>query len=440
MALCAKSPAVNDNSDPGTGKTRAHIDAFAKHRAKRGGKALVIAPKTLVESAWLEDFTKYQPDLAVGVATAENGRAGFDRNDFDVVITNTDAVKWIEDNNPKQLLKGFDTFIVDEFAAYKHRTSQRSKAMAKLARFFEFRRGLGATPNPNSVLELWHQIYLLDDGKRLGINYFKFRAAVAEAVQIGPRSEHVEWRDKPGIEGVVAHMIKDITIRHAFERCLDIPPNFTVHVPYHMPNKLTKAYKRMAEECVLELGKREITAVHAAALRTKLLQMASGAVYDGTGGYVIIDRARYELIAELVEARKHSVTFFNWKHQREELAREFDKRGISYAVIDGETPSRHRAGIVTAYQEGAYQTLLMHPETGAHGLTLTRGTATIMTSPVYRADWAKQMLHRVYRGGQTQKTETILVEAVGTVERMVYDRRADKADRMNIFLALTEMT
>ena len=77
---------------------------------------------------------------------------------------------------------------------------------------------------------------------------------------------------------------------------------------------------------------------------------------------------------------------------------------------------------------------------GPRSEPLTRGTATIMTSPVYRADWAKQMLHRVYRGGQTQKTETILVEAVGTVERMVYDRRADKADRMNIFLALTEMT
>ena len=56
------------------------------------------------------------------------------------------------------------------------------------------------------------------------------------------------------------------------------------------------------------------------------------------------------------------------------------------------------------------------------------------SSPVYRADFIKQGLHRIYRGGQTLPTETIKTEARGTCERKVYERVGVKGGRMSNFL------
>jgi SNF2 family DNA or RNA helicase len=128
--------------------------------------------------------------------------------------------------------------------------------------------------------------------------------------------------------------------------------------------------------------------------------------------------------------------FFNWKHQRDMLAEEFEKRDIKFAIIDGNVKTAERVQIVADYQAGKYQTLLLHPRTGAHGLTLTRGTTTIISSPIYEADMLKQAIHRIYRGDQNKATNTILIEAKGTVEAKVYARLNDKYDRMMNLLDL----
>lgn len=162
----------------------------------------------------------------------------------------------------------------------------------------------------------------------------------------------------------------------------------------------------------------------------------SGAVYANPDQYGVVDTQRYELICDLIEERKHSVTFFRWKHQRDQLADMLDKRNVRFAIIDGNTPDREREDIVTAYQAGKYQTILLHPQTGAHGLTLTRGTTTILCSPIYEADLMKQALHRIYRGTQNQVTNTILVCARDTVEEYVYGRLDQKTEHMNDFLEM----
>jgi len=78
----------------------------------------------------------------------------------------------------------------------------------------------------------------------------------------------------------------------------------------------------------------------------------------------------------------------------------------------------------------------MHPRTGAHGLTLTRGVATIIASPIYEADLLQQAIFRIYRGGQTKVTNTVLVQAKGTVEADVYARLGQKHEQMVDLLQL----
>src|SRR5690606_27666565 len=129
---------------------------------------------------------------------------------------------------------------------------------------------------------------------------------------------------------------------------------------------------------------------------------------EGEGDYVLLDGYRYAMIADLIEERDHSVAFFNWRHQRAELERQLKARNVSYEVIDGSVDQRQRPRIVEDYQAGKFQTLLVNYKTGAHGLTLTRGTTSIICSPIYEPNYFKQTVHRIYRGGQTQVTNTLL--------------------------------
>lgn len=423
-----------DTSDPGTGKTRVHIEAWAERRKKRGGKLLILAPKSVLKSAWGNDIRTFTPEFSYTIAYATNRQKAFDEN-VDIYITNLDAVKWLEKQKPSFWV-GFDTIVVDEITFYKHRTSARSKAAKKIMKYFKYRNGLTGTPNSLSVTDLWHQIFLLDDGQRLGNSFFHFRNQTQSPKQVGPSANMVKWNDKPGAVEAVASLLLDITIRNPFEECMDIPPNHMYPVIYDLPPKLMKQYNELQAEAVLLLQKDDVTAVNAAVLRNKLLQLISGAVYTSEDVYEVLDTGRYELIANLVEQRKHSVVFFNWRHQKDQLHEMFTQRGIEHEIIDGTVPDHRREAIVEQYQAGFFQTILLHPQTGAHGLTLTRGTATIWSSAIYQPDFLKQGLHRIYRGGQTLPTETILVEAADTVEQVVYNILNDKNERMLSLLEL----
>jgi SNF2 family DNA or RNA helicase len=432
------TPIVFDTSDPGTGKTYVRIAAFAKRRAKGGGALLVLAPRSLLRSVWVNDIKKFAPHLIVSVADAANRTEAF-AADADVYVTNVDAAKFLAEQKPA-FFKRFSELVIDESTAFKHHTSQRSKAMAKIAKYFEYRCCMTGTPNSNSITDVWHQVYILDAGKRLGFSFYRFRDAVCTPNQVGRMAQAIKWVDKEGSEEAVFGLLSDIVIRHKFEDCVDIPPNHQYSVDYDLTPKQMRAYLEMEETQMLTFkGKApSMMAVNAAAVATKLQQIASGAVYDGTGSYKTIDVSRYEMCLDLVEQRQHSLVIFQWKHQRDALVEEATKRGLTFAVLDGKTTDRERDEIVQRFQAGQYRVIFGHPKTVAHGFTLTKGTATIWASPTYDLEWFKQGSKRMHRLGQTQKTETIIIVAKGTIDEKVYAMMTEKDERMTNLLSLFE--
>ncbi len=426
-----------DNSDPGTGKTRVQLVRYSRRKKPRG-RCLILCTKTLMESAWGTDIEKYTPELTYSLATAANREAAFKLR-TDVVIMNIDGIKWLMQRENKKYLLVFDHLIIDEYTFFKHSTSQRSKALASARKQFQYRYALSGTPNPKTVMDLWHPTLIIDDGARLGNSYFSLRNKVQTPTQIGPSSQHLRWDDKPGMAAAFDELLGDITIRHPFQKVMThVPPNHRHVKEFSLSPKAKKIYDQMERDCIVGFESGDVFAIHAASLRTKLLQIASGAVYGGDeeGAYQIIDTARYELVGDLVDERDHSVVFFNWKHQRDMLCREFEKRGFSYALIDGSVPDHERANIVRDFQAGVYKTILLHPKTGAHGLTLTAADTTILVSPIYEADLLKQAIMRIYRGTQDKVTNTILVQAKGTVEDIVYSKLYASTEQMEDLLSM----
>ena len=424
-----------DFSDPGTGKTRVQIELFGQRRRNGGGCALVLAPKSLLESAWAEDFEKFDPALVVAVCDAYKREQKF-AAPADVYVTNTDAVRWLA-KRPNGFFKKFDTLIIDEASAFKHRTSLRSRSVKKIAKHFKYRYALTGTPNANSILDVWHQVLLVDDGERLGRSFMAFRNTAAYPIQVGPQPNMVKWEDKPGAAVAVADLLSDISVRFKFEECHDIPPNHTYVRTYTPTPQQLQAYSDMEKYAVLQVSEDEVVnAVNAAALVTKLLQISSGAVYDEFGNVVHIEDDRYQLITDLVASRAHSLVFFNWKHQAENLEKHFTKAGITFARIDGTVKQHERTRIVKEFQRGYYSALLAHPQSAAHGLTLTRATTTIWASPTYNLEFFLQGNRRIYRAGQDQKTETILICAKHTMESDVYKKLQEKDVKQLDFLQM----
>lgn len=444
---------VFDASDPGTGKTRVAIESFSERRLRGGGAALILAPKSLLRAAWDADIRKFAPHLKTSVAYSENREVAF-RNQADCYITNHDAAKWLSKQH-KGFFDKFDTLIIDEVGAFKHATSQRSKAINKIKQHFKHRLVMNGTITPNSVTDVWNQAFIVDDGKSLGPSFFAFRSAVCTPKQVGPSSQMVKWVGKDGAADAVAKLMETYTIRHKFEDCIDIPENHEYSVPYHLTSTQQKAYEQMerAQVSVL-LGStveqvrnritnspnkaHTISAVNAAVATTKLLQISSGAVYGNDGDYKLVDPDRYELVMDLAEERTHSVVFFLWKHQKDYLIEEAKKRGLTYCLIDGTVSDNDRMQAVDYFQKGFYRICFAHPQSAAHGLTLTRGVATIWASPTYNLEHYQQGLKRIYRAGQTERTETIMVVAPNTIEERVWTALQNKRVRMQDLLTQLE--
>lgn len=425
---------VYDASDPGTGKTRSALEMISRRQEDGAGKALVFAPKSILVPSWANDLRAFTPHLAYVVATATNRKKMF-AQDVDVYITNTDAAKWVANNVD---LDDFDILVVDECTAFKHRTSQRSKALAQVARHFEYRVGMSGTPNPNGVLDLWHQYFLLDDGQHLGTNFWAFRNKVCEPEQTGPGAEMVKWVDRPGAAEAVADILSDMTIRHKMEDCISIPEHTVRTVHFDLSAKHLKLYKALEEDAIIELRDKVVSAVHKGALRTKLLQLASGAVYDTDGKAAIASIDRYELVLDLAEERESCVIAFNWTHQRDQLLSLAQKRNFKYALIDGSVKDKDRQKAVKDFQAGKIDYLFAHPMSAAHGLTLTKGTTTIWPGPIDDAERFQQFNRRIYRAGQKRKTETIMVAANDTLETAVYERLDGKVGNMSDLLSILQ--
>lgn len=438
IAHDAERNAVFDTSDAGTGKTFVRIKAFANRRAKKGyGAMLVVATKSLLEAAWAKDLRTFAPHLTFSIARAENRAKAF-AVDADVYITNHDAVKWLAEQ-PPAFFKRFSEIVIDESTAFKHATSQRSKAAKKIMKFFQHRALLTATPTSNSITDIWHQALLLDDGKALGTSFFAFRNTVCTPYQIGRMAQAVKWEDKPGATDVVYGALSHMMIRHRLDECVDMPGNHQYSVEYQLSPKQLASYHELEKSSMLVLKEsKAITAVNAAAVANKLLQIASGAVYDGTGEYQLVDTGRYELVLDLAAERPGALVFFVWKHQRDYMVQEASRRGLKFAVLDGDTPQRLRDEAVASYQAGRLDLLFAHPRSAAHGLTLTYGTSTIWASPTFDLELFVQGSSRQHRVGQKRKCETIVVIAPGTRDETAWEVMQGKGDRMRAFLELAE--
>jgi SNF2 family DNA or RNA helicase len=327
---------------------------------------------------------------------------------------------------------------MDEITYFKNHSSKRSKAMAEIVKYFPRRYGLTGTPNPNHITDLWHLVFLIDDGIRLGESYYAFRHTTCNPIplQIPGQPFAKKWNPKPDIEFQVAQLIADINIRHKFDDCIDIPPTHSTYLQYDMNPKAATAYKTLKDNAILTLAEGHVLGLNKATLMNKLFQACSGSVYTQAGDVGIIDSQRTDILIDLIRDRQHSVVFYQWEHQRDYLLKRLKQAKLSVAIFRGSATQRLQ--LVNDFQAGFYRVFLAHPKSSGYGLTLTKANSTIWASLTWNLEHYIQGNYRVPRAGQTKRTEKVIITANNTVEEKVYKRLMDKNASQSSILSLLE--
>lgn len=423
-----------DFSGCGTGKTLSCIHAVKTYWPD--ARVLVLGPLSILEPAWLKDIQFGWPETTAEVAYARNREKVFMGN-AQWIITNHDAIKTVWKEQWQHL---FDIIIIDEGDIFRNRTSDRSRAAANVCLSIPNAIVMTGTPTPNTVLDVWHLAFLIDRGERLGKNYYGFRQQVCTPQAIPGVAKAMKWTDKPMANDLVTSMLADITHRVRLEDVQELPDIITREITVKLPTKLKREYEELKRNSMLMLESGELlNAVHAGSRMQKMLQLLSGAVYNENGEPKDLHTDRHSLVLDMVEETDHALVAFNWHHQKDGLVKAAKARQRAgtlgkFAVIDGSTKVAVRNQIVEQYQNGQIHVIFAHPQSAGHGLTLTKANRIIWASPTYRADLYEQFNHRIYRTGQTRKTEIIHIAADGTAEQEVYEKLMGKVSRMDDLL------
>lgn len=166
-----KTPRCGVFLEMGLGKTASTLTAIQILRKSNGTlRTLVVAPKRVALHTWDSEAEKWEHlrDLTFSKAIGtRKQREKALRTQADIYVINVDNIAWLI----KELGRSpfFDMVVFDEYSAFKNHDTQRFKAVkAYLSRYPHVRVvGLTGTPAPNSLEDLWSQVYLLDGGARL---------------------------------------------------------------------------------------------------------------------------------------------------------------------------------------------------------------------------------------------------------------------------------
>jgi SNF2 family DNA or RNA helicase len=321
-------------------------------------------------------------------------------------------------------------WVIDELSSFKSAKSARFKAL-RIARPQVNRVvGLTGTPRPNGLMDLWSQLYLLDQGERLGKTLTGYREKYfTPAGRNGYIVYDYELKKEDSLLGAdinekeIYEKIGDICISMKTKDWLELPERIDRDITITLPAKILKQYEEFEKEQVLSLENlEEISAVNAAGLTNKLLQFANGAVYDGTGNYFEVHNEKIEMLDELLDVAngKPFFVFYSYKHDLERIKKYLKK--YHPRELKG-------SGDIHDWNRGAAPFMLAHPGSAGHGLNLQAGGHDVgwFSLPNWSLELYQQGITRFDRQGQVNNVINNRLISKGTMDETMLRRIDAKA-------------
>ena len=427
-------------SDMGSGKTGATLDAARQLLDRQEvTRILVIGPKLVSKETWRDEIETWEHtkclSKAVCVGTDKQRKAAL-AEDAEITCINRENLVWLW----KEIggLPGWkwDFVVVDEssmFKAGKKRTAKtrvrdkksgqmRTRKGGKMTRFGvlaaarpKIKRLVELTGTPGELIDLWGQLFLLDQGERLGASKEAYEGRWFTKNQY---THEIKPHDHS--EAEIMERVADVMV--SMPKLKIVPDPVYIPVRVDLPPAAMKEYARFKKTLVSE--EYDVEAINAGVLTNKLLQFANGSMYNEDGDVVPVHTAKLDALDELIEqAQGESVLIF--------YGFRFDLAAIKKrhpdAVVLNETEDA-----VRLWNEGKIKKLLAHPASCAHGLNMQYGGHIAIW---YGLTWSLELWlqanARLPRPGQEKLVAIYQILARGTVDERAIDVLGGKGARQD---------
>lgn len=386
-------------------------------------KVLVIAPKRVAEDTWSREAAKWDhlKDLRISkvLGNLKQRKAALE-NDADIYVINRENTQWLV-----EYLNGkwpFDLVIIDELSSFKSAKSKRFRTLRRVIRGSGYVWGLTGTPASNGYMDLWAEIFLIDNGERLCKTLTKYRMAYFDP---GRRRGNIvyEYYLKPGAKQLIDKKLSDICLSMSKEDWLQLPPIIYNKVTVYMSEDEREVYEEFKKEKVLPIFQNSVVSLGdmqsaivadtAAVLSGKLLQMANGSVYDDKDGVFHLHDRKLDALEDIVDTSNGQpvLVFYCYKHDLDRIRDRFKEAVLLKGPND-----------IDRWNNGEIQMLLCHPASAGYGINLQQGSHIIVWFGLpYSLEQYQQSNARLHRQGQEK---TVIVHHIicdDTLDEKVLD-------------------
>lgn len=380
-------------------------------------RTLVIAPLRVASTTWPEEIRKWEhlKHLTYSVVTGgEKKRLQALRTPAHIYIINRENVDWLVTKSGVPF--HFDMVVIDELSGFKSYQAKRSKALLKVRPKVKRVVGLTGTPSSNGLMDLWAEFRILDLGERLGRYITQYRNTYFLPDK---RNQQMifSYKPKAGAEGKIYKKIGDITIAMKATDYLPMPDRIINKINIPLSATEQKRYDTLKREMAVSVKGKEIDAVNAASLSNKLLQMASGAVYDDEKRMIPIHDRKLDALEEVIEGAngKPVLVAYWYKHDLERIKKRFTVQEIKTKED------------IADWNERKIPVAVIHPAAAGHGLNLQSGGCTLVWfSLTWSLELYEQTNARLYRQGQKETVVIHHLLAKGTIDEDVMNALAHK--------------
>ena len=440
----------------GTGKTRTALEILRArmNENKKILRTLIIGPAAVLYN-WRNEIEKYTKIPLEKVFVLDGSVA--DRIKMirvlpkdSIFITNYEGFA-----NPK--LKEIFSFhppeflILDEAHRVKGVSAMRTKALIAISDAMnnlpvKYRMMLTGTPVLNNELDLFAQYRILDGGKRLGKNFFQFRAQFFEDKnRYMPKHSHFpKWVPKSSSREQLKAKIGEISMHASKDECLDLPPLVRVSVPVEMSAEQKKAYNDMKKEFLAFCDKGVAVAQLAITKALRMQQILSGFLKLDDGQIHRFEvNPRAKALEDLLEdvAPQHKVIVWSIFHGDHEVVRTACKNlGFEYAELTG-LISDKQAEIDRFQNDSKCRVMIASQAAGGTGVNLTEASYMVYYSRGYSLEHDMQSEARAYRGGSEKHKSITRIDLIadGTIDNVVLKALQAKKDLSADILQLANM-
>lgn len=397
-------------ASPGLGKSAAVLNAINYDFVDGSdGSTLIVAPLRVARLTWPNEIRKWDQFkwMKYEVLQGQKPTPG-----KELYMVNYERLPDLTD------LSFVKRIVFDELTRAKNHKSERIKALKPLLNGHR-RWGLTGTPRPNSLLELFGQVRLLDDGKRLGPSYDLFK----KTYFVPTDYNEYNWVPKPGAEAAIYRKIHDLAITLRASDYLNLPDTVVEDVEIALPEEARTIYRELERELLVAMGSEgDVVAQNAATLVNKLLQIAGGTVYNETRGVINVHEGKIKALKRiLLDYEDENVLIAtNYIHERERVV----------ASIPGAVDAaKFKGDIEDAWNSGRIKRLVADPRSLGHGLNMQEGgRCVIWYSPTWSRETYDQMCARVARKGQTKEPRVYRILCSGTADDAVVESLREKGD------------